>query len=172
MMLKQSAASSQASSVAAQASAETQAMTLGAIQDQGRQNSEYQDKAAAADEKQAEYEQQKMQAAQAQREMEEADRERDIENHDNIHEIRDAIADIDLDAYLGPILEENKDQNTNLKSIHSQIIELTQLVSTILEYKMATDSTFAATISYDEKARIMNNGYVGGLNNGYQAAFL
>ena len=100
------------------------------------------------------------------------DRARDLENHDNISEIKDAIADIDLDAYLSPILEENKDQNINLKAISSQIIELIQLISTMVEYKMATDSTFASTISYDEKARIMNNGYVGGLNNGYQASFV
>ena len=172
MMLKHANASSQATAAAAQASAETQAMTLGAVQNQNKQNSEYQQKASAADEKQAEYEQQKAQAAQAQREQEEQDRERDLENHDNISEIRDAIADMNLDDYLGPILEENKDQNTNLKNIMAQIIELTQLVSTMVEYKMATDSTFAATISYDEKARIMNNGYVGGLNNGYQAAFV
>jgi N-acetylglucosamine-6-phosphate deacetylase len=59
-----------------------------------------------------------------------------------------------------------------LCKLAAQIVELTQLVSTMVEYKMATDSKFAATISYDEKARIMNNGYVGGLNNGYQAAFM
>lgn len=172
MMMKQANASAQATASAAQSSAATQAQTLGMIQNQNKQDSEYQQKASAADEQQAEYEQQKAQAAQAQKEQEEADRARDLENHDNISEIKDAIAEIDLDAYLSPILEENKDQNINLKAISAQIIELTQLVSTMVEYKMATDSTFAATISYDEKARIMNNGYVGGLNNGYQASFV
>lgn len=172
MMMKQANASAQATASAAQASAATEAQTLGMIQNQNKQDSEYQQKAAAADEQQAEYEQQKAQAAQAQREQEEADRARDLENHDNISEIKDAIAEINLDDYLSPILEENKDQNVNLKAINAQIIELIQLVSTMVEYKLATDSTFAATISYDEKARIMNNGYVGGLNNGYQAAFV
>lgn len=172
MMMKQANASAQATASAAQSSAATQAQTLGMIQNQNKQDSEYQQKASAADEQQAEYEQQKAQAAQAQKEQEEADRARDLENHDNISEIKDAIAEIDLDAYLSPILEENKDQNINLKAISAQIIELIQLVSTMVEYKMATDSTFAATISYDEKARIMNNGYVGGLNNGYQASFV
>lgn len=172
MMMKQANASAQATASAAQSSAATQAQTLGMIQNQNKQDSEYQQKASAADEQQAEYEQQKAQAAQAQKEQEEADRARDLENHDNISEIKDAIADIDLDAYLSPILEENKDQNINLKAISSQIIELIQLISTMVEYKMATDSTFASTISYDEKARIMNNGYVGGLNNGYQASFV
>jgi hypothetical protein len=172
MMMKQANASAQATASAAQASAATEAQTLGMIQNQNKQDSEYQQKAATADEQQAEYEQQKAQAAQAQREQEEADRARDLENHDNISEIKDAIAEIDLDAYLRPILEENKDQNINLKAISAQIIELTQLVSTMVEYKMATDSRFAATISYDDKARIMNNGYVGGLNNGYQASFV
>lgn len=172
MMMKQANASAQATASAAQSSAATQAQTLGMIQNQNKQDSEYQQKASAADEQQAEYEQQKAQAAQAQKEQEEVDRARDLENHDNISEIKDAIADIDLDAYLSPILEENKDQNINLKAISAQIIELIQLVSTMVEYKMATDSTFAATISYDEKARIMNNGYVGGLNNGYQASFV
>lgn len=172
MMMKQANASAQATASAAQSSAATQAQTLGMIQNQNKQDSEYQQKASAADEQQAEYEQQKAQAAQAQKEQEEADRARDLENHDNISEIKDAIAEIDLDAYLSPILEENKDQNINLKAISSQIIELIQLISTMVEYKMATDSTFASTISYDEKARIMNNGYVGGLNNGYQASFV
>lgn len=172
MMMKQANASAQATASAAQSSAATQAQTLGMIQNQNKQDSEYQQKASAADEQQAEYEQQKAQAAQAQKEQEEVDRARDLENHDNISEIKDAIADIDLDAYLSPILEENKDQNINLKAISSQIIELIQLISTMVEYKMATDSTFASTISYDEKARIMNNGYVGGLNNGYQASFV
>lgn len=172
MMMKQANASAQATASAAQSSAATQAQTLGMIQNQNKQDSEYQQKASAADEQQAEYEQQKAQAAQAQKEQEETDRARDLENHDNISEIKDAIAEIDLDAYLSPILEENKDQNINLKAISAQIIELIQLVSTMVEYKMATDSTFAATISYDEKARIMNNGYVGGLNNGYQASFV
>lgn len=172
MMLKQQTASSEAQAAAAKASAETQAMTLGAVQDQTRKTSEYQEKASAADEKQAEYEQQKQAAAQAQKEQEEADRARDLENHDNIYEIRDAIANLDLDSMLTPILEENRNQNTNLKTLSSQVTDLIQLVSTMVEYKLATDSQFASTISYDEKTRIMNSGYVGGLNNGFQAGFM
>lgn len=171
MMMKQQLTTMQSQAAAAQASAETQAMTLGAVQDQTRKNSEYQNKSQAADEKEAEYEEQKKQAAQAQKEQEEADRARDLENHDNIYEIRDAIASLDLDSLLTPILEENRNQNTNLKTLSSQVTDLIQLVSTMVEYKLATDSQFASTISYDERARIMDSGYVGGLGNGFQARF-
>lgn len=172
MMMKQQLSSMQSQEAAAHASAETQAMTLGAVQDQTRKNSEYQNKSQAADEKEAEYEEQKKQAAQAQKEQEEADRARDLENHDNIDYIRESFENLDLDSLLMPILEENRNQNTNLKAISTQVTDLIQLVSTMVEYKMATDKTFAATIDYDEKARIMNNGYVGGLGNGFQAGFM
>ena len=118
----------------------------------------------------ARYEEDKAAAREQQRAAQEAEDIRNLENHDNIVIIKDAIEGLDMSEYLSPILDEHRTHTEQIKELQTQTVEIVRLLSTVLEYKIATSSEFASTISFDEKARIMNNGYVGGLNNGYMAS--
>ena len=62
--------------------------------------------------------------------------------------------------YLEPILEEERVHTDQFKVIQEHGSELVKLLSTIIEYNMNVSPEFASTISYDERARIMDNGYI------------
>lgn len=170
MMLDYSFASKEAQEVAAARSAESNAVSYAAMEQQSRQSSEYQQKQEEAMQQDARYEEDKAAAREQQRAAQEAEDIRNLENHDNIVIIKDAIEGLDMSEYLSPILDEHRTHTEQIKELQTQTVEIVRLLSTVLEYKIATSSEFASTISFDEKARIMNNGYVGGLNNGYMAS--
>lgn len=171
-MFKRHADTIKASNEAIEESNEAaQARTVSALEAQTKQDSDYQEKQSESAAQEAEYERQRAEAAEAQRVQEEEERTIRNDNHDNLEIIKNATEKLDnLSDYLAPILQENKDQNTNLKDLKEQVDEIVKLFSTVLEYQITTSPGFAATISYDEKARIMNNGYVGGLGNGAAAS--
>ena len=85
---------------------------------------------------------------------------RNIENHDNIVIIKDALDSLDMSEYLEPILAEHKTHTEQINDVKKQVEELVALFSTIVEWNMVQSPEFASTISYDERNRIMDNGYV------------
>lgn len=160
MLTDYAQASKEAQAIAAENQAESNAISYSAIEQQARQSSEYRSKQDEALEQEAKYEEEKSAAREQQRAMQEAEDIRNLENHDNIVIIKDALDNLDFSEYLQPILEEHRTHTEQIKDLQSQTKELVNLVSTIIEYSLVTSPEFASTISFDERARIMDNGYV------------
>lgn len=144
----------------AQSSAESNIVSYAAMEQQARQSSEYQQKQDAAKEQEARYEEEKAAAREQQRIMQEQESIRNIENHDNIASLRESFDSSDVSEYLQPILDESKTHTDQISTLQERVQELVRLVSTVLEYNMVASPEFASTISYDERSRIMDNGYI------------
>lgn len=160
MMLTYASATQDAQAAAAANSAESNAISYAAMEQQARQSAEYQQKQSEAQEQEAKYEEEKAAAREQQRAAQEAEDLRNIENHDNIVIIKDALDKLDMSSYLEPILSEHKTHTEQIKDLQDQTIEIVRLLSTFLEVRMVNSPEFAATIAYDERERIMDNGYV------------
>lgn len=160
MMADYSSATRDAQVAMANSSAESNVLSYAAMEQQARQSAEYQQKQDAANEQNARYEEEKAAAREQQRIAQEAESVRNLENHDNIVIIRDALDDLDMSSYLEPILNEHRTHTEQIKDLQAQTTEIVKLISTIIEYNMTVSPEFASTISYDEKSRIMDNGYV------------
>lgn len=160
MMNDYSAASKEAQAAVAASSAESNIISYAAMEQQARQSSEYQRKQDEAKAQEARYEEEKAAAREQQRLTQEEESIRNLENHDNIVIIRDALDSLDMAQYLEPILEEERVHTDQFKVIQEHGSELVKLLSTIIEYNMNVSPEFASTISYDERARIMDNGYI------------
>lgn len=153
------------SSQAAQAQAaanmvESNEVNYHALEQQARQNAEYQQKQQEANAQDAEYEKEKAAAREEQRRIQEEEELRAIENHENITLIKDAMDSLDVREYLVPILEEHKVHTEQINKLDTSVNEIMKLISTIIEYNMNVSPEFESTISYDDRARIMDNGYV------------
>ena len=160
MMAEYADASKQAQAAIAESSAESNAISYSSIEQQARQTTEYQQKQTAAQEQEAKYEEAKAAAREQQQLAQQSADLRDIETHDNIILIRDALDNIDMSEYLSPILEEHRTHTEQIKELQSQSAEMVRLLSTIIEYNMAVSPEFESNISFDERTRIMDNGYI------------
>lgn len=160
MMSDYAAASKEAQAVIANNQAESNAISYASMEQQARSSSEYQQKQQEAQDQNSQYEEEKAAAREQQKAQQEAEDLRNIENHDNIVIIKDALDGLDMSEYLEPILEEHRTHTEQLNDVKKQVGELVGLVSTIIEWNMVQSPEFASTISYDERARIMDNGYV------------
>lgn len=160
MMLDYASASKQAQAVIANNQAESNAISYASMEQQARNSSEYQQKQQEAQDQNSRYEEDKAAAREQQRAQQEAEDLRNIENHDNIVIIKDALDSLDMSEYLEPILAEHKTHTEQINDVKKQVEELVALFSTIVEWNMVQSPEFASTISYDERNRIMDNGYV------------
>lgn len=172
MMMDYSMTQATAAQASARASAESNAISYASMEQQARQSSEYQQKQDEAMQQNSKYEEDKAAAREQQKAEQEAENIRNLENHDNIVIIKDAIDGLNISEYLTPILDEHRTHTEQIKDLQAQTTEIVRLLSTVLEYSLVTSPEFASTMSFDEKSRIMDNGYVGGLKNGALAAFL
>ena len=150
----------QAQAVIANNQAESNAISYASMEQQARNSSEYQQKQQEAQDQNSRYEEDKAAAREQQRAQQEAEDLRNIENHDNIVIIKDALDNLDMSEYLEPILAEHKTHTEQINDVKKQVEELVALFSTIVEWNMVQSPEFASTISYDERNRIMDNGYV------------
>ena len=160
MMLDYSASTRDAQAAMAANQVESNAISYAAMEQQAKNSSEYQQKQTEAQQQDAKYEEDKAAAREQQRAAQEAEDIRNLENHDNIVIIKDALDGLDMSSYLEPILAEHRTHTEQLKEVQAQTEELVHLLSTIIEYSMVNNPEFASTISYDERSRIMDNGYV------------
>ena len=147
---------------------ESNLISYSAMEQQARNSSEYQRRQDAAREQEAEYEEEKAAAREQQRIAQDAESVRSLENHDNLIIIRDALDSLDASEYLEPLLAEERTHTEQIKDLQVQTGEIVKLISTILEYSMVQSPEFASTISFDERSRIMDSGYV---TNNYVPGF-
>ena len=140
--------------------AESNAVSYTALEQQARQSAEYQQQQKEAQAKDDEYEKEKAAAREQQKALQQEEELRAIENHENINIIKDTIENINIDEYLMPILEEHRTHTEQINRLDERVTELVKLFSTVLEYKMSSEPEFESTIAYDDRARIMDNGYV------------
>ncbi len=160
MMSNYAQASREAQAAIAQSSAESNAISYASMEQQAKQSSEYRQKQTEAQQQDAKYEEDKAAAREQQRAQQQEEDLRNIENHDNIVIIKDYLDTLDMSDYLQPILEEHRTHTEQIKDLQATTTEVVKLLSTMIEYQMVTSPEFASTISYDERSRIMDNGYV------------
>ena len=160
MMSNYAQASREAQAAIAQSSAESNAISYASMEQQAKQSSEYKQKQTEAQQQDAKYEEDKAAAREQQRAQQQEEDLRNIENHDNIVIIKDYLDTLDMSDYLQPILEEHRTHTEQIKELQATTTEVVKLLSTMIEYQMVTSPEFASTISYDERSRIMDNGYV------------
>ena len=160
MMSNYAQASREAQAAIAQSSAESNAISYASMEQQAKQSSEYRQKQTEAQQQDAKYEEDKAAAREQQRAQQQEEDLRNIENHDNIVIIKDYLDTLDMSDYLQPILEEHRTHTEQIKELQATTTEVVKLLSTMIEYQMVTSPEFASTISYDERSRIMDNGYV------------
>lgn len=160
MMSNYAQASREAQAAIAQSSAESNAISYASMEQQAKQSSEYKQKQTEAQQQDAKYEEDKAAAREQQKAQQQEDALREIENHDNIVIIKDYLDTLDMSDYLQPILEEHRTHTEQIKDLQATTTEVVKLLSTMIEYQMVTSPEFASTISYDERSRIMDNGYV------------
>ena len=160
MMSNYAQASREAQAAIAQSSAESNAISYASMEQQAKQSSEYKQKQTEAQQQDAKYEEDKAAAREQQRAQQQEEDLRNIENHDNIVIIKDYLDTLDMSDYLQPILEEHRTHTEQIKDLQVTTTEVVKLLSTMIEYQMVTSPEFASTISYDERSRIMDNGYV------------
>lgn len=153
-------ASQEAQAAIAQSSAESNAISYASMEQQAKQSSEYKQKQTEAQQQDARYEEDKAAAREQQRAQQQAEELRNIENHDNLVIIKDYLDTLDMSDYLQPILEEHRTHTEQIKDLQARTTEVVKLLSTMVEYQMVASPEFASTISYDERSRIMDNGYV------------
>ena len=160
MLSNYAQASKEAQAAIAQSSAESNAISYASMEQQAKQSSEYKQKQTEAQQQDAKYEEDKAAAREQQKAQQQEDALREIENHDNIVIIKDYLDTLDMSDYLQPILEEHRTHTEQIKDLQATTTEVVKLLSTMIEYQMVTSPEFASTISYDERSRIMDNGYV------------
>lgn len=160
MMSNYAQASREAQAAIAQSSAESNAISYASMEQQAKQSSEYKQKQTEAQQQDAKYEEDKAAAREQQKAQQQEEVLRNIENHDNIVIIKDYLDTLDMSDYLQPILEEHRTHTEQIKDLQATTTEVVKLLSTMIEYQMVTSPEFASTISYDERSRIMDNGYV------------
>jgi hypothetical protein len=160
MMSNYAQASREAQAAIAQSSAESNAISYASMEQQAKQSSEYKQKQTEAQQQDAKYEEDKAAAREQQKAQQQEEDLRNIENHDNIVIIKDYLDTLDMSDYLQPILEEHRTHTEQIKELQATTTEVVKLLSTMIEYQMVTSPEFASTISYDERSRIMDNGYV------------
>ena len=160
MMSNYAQASREAQAAIAQSSAESNAISYASMEQQAKQSSEYKQKQTEAQQQDAKYEEDKAAAREQQKAQQQEEDLRNIENHDNIVIIKDYLDTLDMSDYLQPILEEHRTHTEQIKDLQATTTEVVKLLSTMIEYQMVTSPEFASTISYDERSRIMDNGYV------------
>ena len=160
MLSNYARASQEAQAAIAQSSAESNAISYASMEQQARQSSEYKQKQTEAQQQDAKYEEDKAAAREQQRAQQQEEDLRNIENHDNIVIIKDYLDTLDMSDYLQPILEEHRTHTEQIKDLQAKTTEVMKLLSTMVEYQMVASPEFASTISYDERSRIMDNGYV------------
>lgn len=153
-------ASKEAQAAIAQSSAESNSISYASMEQQARQSSEYKQKQTEAQQQEAKYEGDKAAAREQQRAQQQEEDLRNLENHDNIVIIKDYLDTLDMSDYLQPILEEHRTHTEQIKDLQATTTEVMKLLSTMVEYQMVASPEFASTISYDERSRIMDNGYV------------
>jgi hypothetical protein len=167
MMIDYSLATRNAQAVAAENQAESNAISYAAMEQQARNSSEYRQQQQAAQEQDAKYEEEKAAAREEQRRIEDESLEREKGNYENIAYISSYIADLDMSEYLEPILEEHRTHTEQIKDLQKQTGEIVKLISTVLEYSMVTNPEFESSLSYDERSRIIDNGYVSNYLSGH-----
>lgn len=160
MLTNYAQASKDAQAAIAATSAESNVISYASMEQQARQSSEYQQKQTAAQEQDAKYEEEKAAAREQQKAQQQEEDLRNIENHDNIIIIKDALDGLDMSSYLQPILDEHRTHTEQIKELQGTTSEVVKLLSTMIEYQMVTSPEFASTISFDERSRIMDNGYI------------
>lgn len=160
MLSNYARASQEAQAAIAQSSAESNAISYASMEQQAKQSSEYKQKQTEAQQQDAKYEEDKAAAREQQRAQQQEEDLRNIENHDNIVIIKDYLDTLDMSDYLQPILEEHRTHTEQIKDLQATTTEVMKLLSTMVEYQMVASPEFASTISYDERSRIMDNGYV------------
>lgn len=160
MLSNYARASQEAQAAIAQSSAESNAISYASMEQQAKQSSEYKQKQTEAQQQDAKYEEDKAAAREQQKAQQQEEDLRNIENHDNIVIIKDYLDTLDMSDYLQPILEEHRTHTEQIKDLQATTTEVVKLLSTMIEYQMVTSPEFASTISYDERSRIMDNGYV------------
>lgn len=160
MLSNYAKASQEAQAAIAQSSAESNAISYASMEQQARQSSEYKQKQDEAQQQDARYEEEKAAAREQQRAQQQEEDLRNIENHDNIVIIKDYLDTLNMSDYLQPILEEHRTHTEQIKDLQATTTEVMKLLSTMVEYQMVASPEFASTISYDERSRIMDNGYV------------
>lgn len=160
MLSNYARASQEAQAAIAQSSAESNAISYASMEQQAKQSSEYKQKQTEAQQQDAKYEEDKAAAREQQKAQQQEEDLRNIENHDNIVIIKDYLDTLDMSDYLQPILEEHRTHTEQIKDLQAKTTEVVKLLSTMIEYQMVTSPEFASTISYDERSRIMDNGYV------------
>ena len=137
-----------------------QSLMLLAMHQQAKQSSEYKQKQTEAQQQDAKYEEDKAAAREQQKAQQDKEDIRNIENHDNLVIIRDYLDTLDMSDYLQPILEEHRTHTEQIKELQTTTAEVVKLLSTMIEYQMVQSPEFASSMSYDERNRIMDNGYV------------
>ena len=160
MMSDYTRATQEAQAAIAANQVESNAISYASMEQQAKSSSEYQQKQAAAQEQDAKYEDDKKAAREKQEAQQAAEDLMKEENHDNIILIKDAMSDLDMSERLDSILEEHRTHTEQIKDLQQQTGEIVKLISTIIEYSMQQDPSFASNISPDERERIMDNGYV------------
>lgn len=160
MMASYAQSSSDAQAAIAASNAESNAISYASMEQQAKQSSEYKQKQAEAQQQDARYEEDKAAAREQQRAQQDKEDIRNIENHDNLVIIRDYLDTLDMSDYLQPILEEHRTHTEQIKELQTTTTEVVKLLSTIIEYQMVQSPEFASSMSYDERNRIMDNGYV------------
>ena len=160
MLSNYARASQEAQAAIAQSSAESNAISYASMEQQAKQSSEYKQKQTEAQQQDSKYEEDKAAAREQQKAQQQEEDLRNIENHDNIVIIKDYLNTLDMSDYLQPILEEHRTHTEQIKDLQATTTEVMKLLSTIVEYQLVSSPEFASTISYDERSRIMDNGYV------------
>ena len=160
MMSDYTRATREAQAVIAANQVESNAISYASMEQQAKSSSEYQQKQSAAQEQDAKYEDDKKAAREKQEAQQAAEDLMNEENHDNIILIKDAMSDLDMSERLDSILDEHRTHTEQIKDLQQQTGEIVKLISTIIEYSMQQDPSFASNISPDERERIMDNGYV------------
>lgn len=160
MMATYAAGNLQAQFQIAQNQSESNAISYAAMEQQARNSSEYQQKQTQAQEQSAHYEEEKAAAREKQQLQQQEQAAAEAEGWNNVGIIKDTIDSLNMSEYLEPILNEHKTHTEQIKELQSQSAEIIRLISTMIEFKMVKDVTFASSLSPDERDRIMSNGYV------------
>lgn len=160
MMASYAQSSRDAQAAIAASNAESNAISYASMEQQAKQSSEYKQKQTEAQQQDAKYEEDKAAAREQQKAQQDKEDIRNIENHDNLVIIRDYLDTLDMSDYLQPILEEHRTHTEQIKELQTTTAEVVKLLSTMIEYQMVQSPEFASSMSYDERNRIMDNGYV------------
>lgn len=160
MMVNYAQTSRDAQAAIAASNAESNAISYASMEQQAKQSSEYKQKQTEVQQQDAKYEEDKAAAREQQKAQQDKEDLRNIENHDNLVIIRDYLDTLDMSDYLQPILEEHRTHTEQIKELQTTTTEVVKLLSTMIEYQMVQSPEFASSMSYDERNRIMDNGYV------------